>query len=155
MVLLSGDNVDNYKFGIYDCNVFWQYIYPASTYYDCWITLQTALKIAASNLYCKITWTPLWVWQSNKLLLSILIDLFRPFIMFIRSLVSEKLLLNSLLYWDANLLAISSLSFRPSTHELSYLLKPHILCTSLKKVYITVKHSLKQLINVWLVVFET
>ncbi len=26
-----------------------------TTYYDCWITLKTALKIVVSNLYCKIT----------------------------------------------------------------------------------------------------
>ncbi len=35
-----------------------------STYYDCWITLQTALKITASNLYSKITWTLLWVYTT-------------------------------------------------------------------------------------------
>ncbi len=33
------------------------------TYYDCWITLQTALKIDASNLYCKIT----LVWLDSSL----------------------------------------------------------------------------------------
>ncbi len=33
------------------------------TYYDCWITLQTALKIAANNLYCKIT----FVWLDSSL----------------------------------------------------------------------------------------
>ncbi len=34
-----------------------------STYYDCLITLQTALKNAASNLYCKIT----LVWLDSSL----------------------------------------------------------------------------------------
>ncbi len=34
-----------------------------STYYDSWITLQTALKIDASNLYCKIT----LVWLDSSL----------------------------------------------------------------------------------------
>ncbi len=38
-----------------------------STYYDCWITLQTALKIAASNLYCKIT----LVWMDSSLSVGI------------------------------------------------------------------------------------
>ncbi len=33
----------------------YNYLQDKSTYYDCWITLQTSLKIAASNLYCKIT----------------------------------------------------------------------------------------------------
>ncbi len=33
----------------------YNYQQDKSTYYDCWIILQTALKIAASNLYCKIT----------------------------------------------------------------------------------------------------
>ncbi len=33
------------------------------TYYDCWITLQSALKIAASNMYCKIT----LVWLDTSL----------------------------------------------------------------------------------------
>ncbi len=33
----------------------YNYKQDTSTYYDCWITLQTALKIADSNLYCKIT----------------------------------------------------------------------------------------------------
>ncbi len=38
-----------------------------STYYDCWITLQTALKIDVSNLFYKITlvWldSSLWVYM--------------------------------------------------------------------------------------------
>ncbi len=33
------------------------------TYYDSWIALQTALKIAAYNLYCKIT----LVWLDSSL----------------------------------------------------------------------------------------
>ncbi len=37
-----------------------------SAYYDCWITLQIALKIAASNLYCKIT----LVWLDSSLSVS-------------------------------------------------------------------------------------
>ncbi len=34
-----------------------------NAYYNCWITLQTALKIAASNLNCKIT----LVWLDSSL----------------------------------------------------------------------------------------
>ncbi len=33
----------------------YNYQQDKSTYYDSWITIQTVLKIAASNLYCKIT----------------------------------------------------------------------------------------------------
>ncbi len=41
----------------------YNYQQDKSTYYDCWITLQSALKIAASNLYCKIT----LVWLDSSL----------------------------------------------------------------------------------------
>ncbi len=41
----------------------YNYEQDKSTYYDCWITLQTALKIAASNLYCKI----ILVWLDSSL----------------------------------------------------------------------------------------
>ncbi len=41
----------------------YNYQQDTSTYYDCWITLQTAFKIAASNLYCKIT----LVWLDSSL----------------------------------------------------------------------------------------
>ncbi len=41
----------------------YNYQQDKSTYHDCWITLQTALKIAASNLYCKIT----LVWLDSSL----------------------------------------------------------------------------------------
>ncbi len=41
----------------------YNYQQDKATYYDCWITLQTALKIAASNLYCKIT----LVWLESSL----------------------------------------------------------------------------------------
>ncbi len=34
-----------------------------NTYYDCWITLQTTLKIDASDLYCKIT----LIWLASSL----------------------------------------------------------------------------------------
>ncbi len=44
----------------------YNYQQDKSTYYDCWITLQTALKIAASNLYCKIT----LVWLSSSLIVQ-------------------------------------------------------------------------------------
>ncbi len=53
-----------------ECMVMLQSYFPSnnyqqdkSTYYDYWITLQTALKIAASNLYCKIT----LVWLDSSL----------------------------------------------------------------------------------------
>ncbi len=41
----------------------YDYQQDKSTYYDCWITLQTALIIAASNLYCKTT----LVWLNSSL----------------------------------------------------------------------------------------
>ncbi len=41
----------------------YNYQQDKSTYYDCWITLQTALKIAASNLSCKI----ILVWLDSSL----------------------------------------------------------------------------------------
>ncbi len=50
----------------------YNYQQDKSTYYDCWITRQTALKIAASNLYCKIT----LVWLNS----SLSVDLHSKFI---------------------------------------------------------------------------
>ncbi len=41
----------------------YSYQQDKSTYYDCWITLQTAPKIATSNLYCNIT----LVWLDSSL----------------------------------------------------------------------------------------
>ncbi len=41
----------------------YNYQQDKSTYYDCWITIQTSLKIAANNLYCKIT----LVWLDSSL----------------------------------------------------------------------------------------
>ncbi len=41
----------------------YNYQQDKSTYYDCWITLQIAFKIAASNLYCKIT----LIWLDSSL----------------------------------------------------------------------------------------
>ncbi len=41
----------------------YNYQQDKSAYYDCWITLQTTLKIAASNLYYKIT----LVWLDSSL----------------------------------------------------------------------------------------
>ncbi len=41
----------------------YNYQQDKSTYYDCSITLQTAVKIAASNVYCKIT----LVWLDSSL----------------------------------------------------------------------------------------
>ncbi len=41
----------------------YNYQQDKSTYYDCWITLKTAPKIAVSNLYCKIT----LVWLDSSL----------------------------------------------------------------------------------------
>ncbi len=41
----------------------YNYQQDKSTYDDCWITLQTALKIVGSNLYCKIT----LVWLDSSL----------------------------------------------------------------------------------------
>ncbi len=41
----------------------YNYQQDKSTSYDCWITQQTALKIAVSNLYCKIT----LVWLDSSL----------------------------------------------------------------------------------------
>ncbi len=50
-----------------------------NTYYDCWITLQTALKIDACNLYCKIT----LVWLDSSLRVvtcSIFVHLYEPWV---------------------------------------------------------------------------
>ncbi len=41
----------------------YNYQHDKSIYYDCWITLKTAPQIAASNLYCKIT----FVWLDSSL----------------------------------------------------------------------------------------
>ncbi len=61
------------------CVVILQLYFPSynyqqykSTYYDCWITLQTVLKIATSNFYCKIT----LVWLDSSLSVAIISPLF-------------------------------------------------------------------------------
>ncbi len=60
MVLLAGDTNLVYIIALYFYSTCYQQ--DNSTYHDCWITIQTTLKIAASNFYCKITWTLLWVY---------------------------------------------------------------------------------------------